>query len=62
MVQKASCQLNKVQRAGGDKFVTQFRESMTYASSVNTLANIKKKDNKTLREHFEQFNEEVLKV
>lgn len=43
-------------------FISQFRASVTFAPPANTLANIKQKDNETLREYFKRFNAEVPKV
>ncbi|XP_074362449.1 uncharacterized protein LOC141702719 [Apium graveolens] len=43
-------------------FLSQFRASVAYAPSANTLANIKQKDNETLNEYLKCFNDEVPKV
>ena len=43
-------------------FVAQFSASIAYTPPVNTLANIKQRDDETLREYFIGFNEEVPKV
>lgn len=43
-------------------FATEFWSSVAYAPLVNTLANIKQKDDKTVRKYFKRFNDEVLKI
>lgn len=46
----------------GDLFVSQFKALIAYASPVNTLANIKQKDNEILKEYFKRFNDQVSRV
>ncbi|KAK1380894.1 hypothetical protein POM88_027638 [Heracleum sosnowskyi] len=49
-------------RQMSEMFVTQFRASVMFAPPVNTLANIKQRDNETLNEYFKRFNAEVPRV
>lgn len=46
----------------GDLFVSQFRASIAYAPPENILANIKQKDNETLKEYFKRFNDQVRRM